>query len=96
MIKFYSETGEDWLRCPACGEANLHHEKVELFERKEDEKTGLHVVVAGKKISADTNIKGNPSARRHGLRIYFRCEHCPAKPTISFAQHKGATIVDME
>lgn len=82
------------LLCPNCGDTHLHHEQVEVFERNEDETTGLHVVVEAGKVTIDRRLAGNPSGRRHGLRIYFWCEGCSARPALTLAQHKGNTFVD--
>ena len=79
------------LECPACGGNYLRHEKVEVFERSEDEGTGLHVLVENGKVAEDNDLTGNPSSRRHGLSIRFRCEHCAAMPVLAIAQHKGNT-----
>ncbi len=82
------------LVCPACGGTYLHHERVEVFERNEDERSGLHVAVADGQALVDTALEGNPSGRRHGLSIHFWCEACAAKPVLTIAQHKGNTLVD--
>ena len=44
--------------------------------------------------SIDTDLKGNPSARRDGLAIRFWCESCDARPVLTIAQHKGSTLVE--
>jgi hypothetical protein len=44
----------------------------------------------------DTNLTGNPSVRRHGFKVYFWCEACPAKSVLSVSQHKGVTEVDIK
>lgn len=73
----------------------MHHERIEIFDRNEDAVTGLHVVVEGSKVITDTNLHGNPSARRDGIRIHFRCEGCKAKSFMEISQHKGNTYVGM-
>lgn len=83
------------LICPACGGNYLHHERVEVFDRGEDQEQGLHVSVNDAEVSIDTSLAGNPSARRHGLSIHFSCENCDAKPVLHVAQHKGNTFVDI-
>ena len=55
------------LKCPSCGEPNLHHGEVQVFERGEDQQTGVHVTVSEGHATMDTSLKGNPSARRHGM-----------------------------
>jgi hypothetical protein len=84
------------LVCPSCKGNYLHHEKVEVFDRHEDQTEGLHVVVGAQDVHIDKDIKGNPSARRHGLKIYFSCENCKALPVLSIAQHKGQTYIDLQ
>jgi len=84
------------ILCPACGSNYLHHYKTEVFERNEDATNGLHVVVTSEKASIDSDLAGNPSARRHGLKIHFDCEGCPAKPVLCISQHKGNTYVEFE
>lgn len=84
------------LICPSCNFNYLHHEKVEVFECGEDATYGVHVTVADAKAICDTSLEGNPSARRHGLKIYFSCEGCKAKPVLSLSQHKGNTYVDFK
>lgn len=84
------------LVCPSCGFNYLHHDKVEVFECGEDTPYGVHVTVEDAKATFDTSLEGNPSARRHGLKIYFWCEGCQAKPVLSLHQHKGNTYVDFE
>lgn len=82
------------LQCPSCDDNYLHHDLVEVFECKEDATHGVHVAVANNKATIDTSLEGNPSARRHGLKINFWCEGCGAKPVLSISQHKGITYVD--
>lgn len=81
--------------CPACGEQELHHYRVDVFEPdKEDSKTGLHSSITSKSVATDGNLNGNPSARRHGLAIHFWCEQCLALSVLSLAQHKGQSNLD--
>lgn len=82
------------LLCPACGFTYLHHTSVEIFERSEDAENGVHITVEGGKATVDNSLKGNPSSRRHGLRIRFSCEGCEATPVLTIKQHKGKTAVD--
>lgn len=84
---------EGALVCPSCGFHCLHHDKVEVFERNEDEKKGLHVFIENGVSSTDTDLSGNPSSRRNGLAIRFWCEGCKARPILSIEQHKGSTYV---
>lgn len=82
------------LLCPNCNGNFLHHDRVEVFERGEDQEVGVHVVVEDGKAVIDQNLIDNPSGRRHGLSIQFRCEGCSAKLVLTVAQHKGNTFVD--
>lgn len=94
--EFGGNYGWGWeLLCPCCGQENLHHEKIEVFERCEDAESGLRVTVTGN-IEIDRNLTGNPSCRRHGLKIFFWCENCKAKSVLSVSQHKGKTCVDFD
>jgi hypothetical protein len=51
----------------------LHHDGVEVFERKEDQEEGVHVAVQNGKATFDLALSGNPSSRRHGLLVKFKC-----------------------
>lgn len=90
----YIEGSGNLLECPSCHASDLHHGKVEIFDRHEDQDMGLHVVVADSTVAIDKNLSDNPSSRRHGLRIHFTCEHCSTKPILTIAQHKGNTWVN--
>ena len=93
-LENYEEGFGGELHCPSCGFTNLHHEKVDIFERDEDATHCVHVSVEGGKATIDTLLEGNPSSRRHGLTIRFRCEGCKAKPVLKIKQHKGITYFD--
>ena len=82
------------LLCPNCSGNYQHHDRIEVFERSEDQDTGVHVVVENGSVTIDQNLAGNPSARRHGLAIYFWCELCSTKSVMTISQHKGNTYVD--
>ena len=82
----------DTLVCPGCGENNLHHEAVTVFERqKEDGESYALVMFKGAVSPAGGG--GNPSARQNGVVVRFWCESCEATPELMLAQHKGATLV---
>ncbi|WP_141689680.1 hypothetical protein [Aeromonas sp. EERV15] len=84
------------LLCPGCGGNYLHHRKVEVFSREEDAATGLKVTVEHLSMSTDTTLEGNPSRRRDGLKVYFDCEFCDAKPVLRLYQHKGFSYLEMD
>jgi len=83
----------DTLRCASCGSYLIHHSKVEIWDRDEDEEKGLHVCVDFEDVSIDRSMAGNPSDRRHGLAIYFWCENCKANNALVLSQHKGNTFI---
>lgn len=83
------------LVCPGCGSNYLHHGKVEIFDRSEDQSDGLHVVVGDQDVRIDKVMTGNPSTRRHGLKIHMDCEQCKCEPVLIIYQHKGQTYVDL-
>jgi len=76
---------------------------VEVWEREEDAGTGIHVTVDGvdrptagrgvPRVTVDADMEGNPSDRRHGLRIFFWCEHCTDEIELALDQHKGTTFL---
>ncbi len=92
----YVEGAGAELKCPSCGSNALHHAKVEVFDREDDEKEGLHVVISDGKVTMDRNLEGNPSRRRNGLSISFWCEDCNVKPVMEIVQHKGNTFINFE
>lgn len=92
-ISFSDSHFLDVSTCPNCGGCYLHHDKVEVFERAEDAEDGTHAVVDGHMVKVDRNISLNPSRRRGGLLVHFRCEDCSARPVLSIVQHKGNTYL---
>ncbi len=84
------------LRCPSCGSVYLHHGRIEIFDRQnEDDEAGLHVSVEQSRVTVDSDISGNPSSRRGGLKIHFWCEECTGKSILMLAQHKGTTEINI-
>lgn len=84
------------LNCPNCNGAYIHHYKIEIFSRKEDAKTGLHICTEYDQISIDQNLIDNPSPRRHGLKIYFNCEECKVQSRLALFQNKRNTMFSFE
>lgn len=97
MVKgmiFTNEDGEFLLMCPHCGQIFLHQYKTEIFDRKEDDIEGLHVITDTEKgIIIKKDLEGNPSKRRDGLRVHFFCEICSASSALEIYQHKGQTFI---
>ncbi len=85
---------DDILRCPTCGNNYLHHTKVDVFERDmEDCQTGIHANIIGANILIDRYMIDNPSSRRDGIRVLFKCENCEREPMLLISQHKGNTYI---
>lgn len=111
-LKFedFGDPGEGTLLCPHCGSNNLHHDRIEAFNRNhEDDEIGHHIVLDtdNSTIALETGMDGNPSSRRNGISIFFWCEGCcltdveddpisPDRVVLTIAQHKGATLVSIE
>lgn len=87
--------GRDTLLCPKCGEDNLHHGRVHIYERPEDQPWVRQTVIEDDAINSSVAIgsTGNPSRRRHGLAIEFFCEQCGDVGELTIAQHKGQTLI---
>lgn len=92
----------DWgtdLLCPECGCNNLHQGMVSVYNRTEDaERTQVVKVSVGVLTCLDSLSDGcgNPSSRRHGLRIAMVCEQCPCGYDLVLYQHKGTTFMGWE
>lgn len=90
-------TGE--LLCPNCGSSYLDYERIQIYERdEEDSDVGLHVDVHWKghplldsrpAVTIDGDLQGNPSDRRQGMTLTFRCENCDPLCHLDISQHKG-------
>ena len=97
------------LLCPYCEgqEGYLHHQGVSYFARGEDDAFGTRVSVeegeadekphhtsnVSVKVDMRNRLDGNPSARRSGVVIFFRCELCDGDYKLGVAQHKGQTLM---
>ena len=91
----YGSEAELTLLCPSCNSHFLHHQEVEVFNRKEDAGTGYHATVLSGSILEDEDISENPSSRRDAVTIHFTCEGCSAVVMMDIIQHKGATNIQM-
>lgn len=83
------------LQCPECGSCYLHQIATDIYEREEDAQFGKHTKVRRNETVVDTDMSGNPSARRQGLVITFECENCDALPQFAIYQHKGCTYLKL-
>jgi hypothetical protein len=90
------------LLCPSCLGDYTHQEYYEIFQRNED-CDGIRTIVQLNQTTVDTNMKGNPSSRRDGMRMFFTCEAChfhgdksedPPMFELLIYQHKGVTIFE--
>ena len=87
----------DILNCPNCNGETLHQESVNVYFRDEDSDVGVVAEVDRDTVSVNTKgdcVKGNPSARRDGVVINFRCECCDVIPRLAIIQHKGTTYFE--
>lgn len=83
------------IACPSCGSENLHQYKVNVFNRKEDAKEGLTVIIENFSVNQNTSMNDNPSPRRQGITVDLWCEECDANSVISIIQHKGVTFFNL-
>lgn len=87
---------DDVLLCPHCKSEYLHQEQVDIYDRQEDQETGIRIsasVAGQKKFLVDQSLEGNPSLRRDGISVRFGCEGCNKSSRLTIAQHKGQTLV---
>jgi hypothetical protein len=94
------------LRCPRCRGYRLHHGRVTVFHRIEDDEMITQTVVTGPTATVEAvpnSRTTNPSSRRHGIEIEFQCELCHWKKNsdltnqrmfLRIAQHKGKTLLE--
>lgn len=87
--------GNDYavLAC-VCGEPNgLHHDKVVVYNRNEDEpEAQMTVVEHGRVLVNEASRDTGPSCRRDGLSVSFWCELCGRRGMkLHIIQHKGQT-----
>ncbi|MDM1765731.1 MULTISPECIES: hypothetical protein [unclassified Acinetobacter] len=95
LINFFYQN-EDFIKCPVCGDPYTHQGKVEIFERCEDETQGNHVQVLDDNIQVDRDLSRNPSPRRQGVSIHFKCESGSHSFIVDIYQHKGQTFFEIK
>ena len=93
--------GEDLgLACPSCGEHNLHHTDVRVYDRGDDALTVrlTEVLECSVVVREELASVGCPSPRRDGLIIGFWCELCDPSDRLNLLiyQHKGTTYLRWE
>jgi hypothetical protein len=86
------------LLCPRCGADNLHHGETVFFDRREDAEKITRITVKGADVRVQNSVsnEGNPSMRRDGMTIQFRCEQCEDPVWLTIGQHKGSTEIGWE
>ena len=91
------------LLCPNCNEVYLHSDTVYVYNREEDaDKVSVTTVHTNDEVVRSMpphDLSGNPSGRRHGIKIAFYCEGChdwgrnSDRYYLNIAQHKGVTFM---
>jgi uncharacterized C2H2 Zn-finger protein len=90
------------LECPVCSSTFMHQMAAETYFRNtEDSLSGVLTVSAARAAVADNDasLESNPSPRRDGIRILFKCENCHpvvGSHSMTVVQHKGHTIIGWE
>jgi len=94
------------LCCPQCGSDRLHHGRVTVFHRIEDDEMVTQTVVTGPTaiVEAIPNLRTtNPSSRHDSIEIEFQCELCHKEKNsdsanermfLRIARHKGKTLLE--
>ena len=98
--------GATSLRCPQCRGDRLHHGRVTVFHRIEDDEMITQTVVTGPSatVEAVSNSRTtDPSSRRDGIEIEFQCELCHREKKsdladqrmfLRIARHMGKTVLE--
>ena len=85
------------ILCPGCNGEGMHHKRVEVFNREEEDcSNGLHVEVEGQCLKSNRDLIGNPSSRRSGVVITMTCEDCLHSFDLNIYQHKGRTFLEWQ
>lgn len=98
---------DDMLQCPHCQDGvYLHSDTVYIFNRREDadkvEVISVNTDSEVVKSKPPNDLSGNPSSRRHGIKIAFYCEVCQdwgntsERYYLNIAQHKGVTFMSWD
>lgn len=98
LPKLHNSDYDDALQCPSCNGQNLHQGTVYVYNRDEDAETTAVTMVTGTEVTTVHNARlcGNPSVRRHGLRISMSCEGCGEVGDMVVYQHKGCTFIEWD
>ena len=93
----FSKDDSSRVVCPSCGDDQIHHEAVTVFDRKEDAPTTATVIERVNRVSTIIGAQAecaNPSPRRNGIAVRFWCETCDKVFEMTLAQHKGCTFLE--
>lgn len=87
----------DALRCPECGNDDLHHERVVVRQRVSEDDRGTSFEVVGMECHR-RNLEAHSkefAGRRNDFDVYFWCEHCgqACQYILNICQHKGKTYL---
>jgi len=82
------------IECQHCGHSYIRHYRVDVYEREDDSPGGRHILITQPYTTCNEDMTGNPSWRRHGLRIHLECEACGKTSKIAIHQHKGQTFLE--
>ena len=86
--------GQQVMLCPFCGGEYTHHRfVVSWFRDTEDAKKGIYALVGTGQAVLSNEMEGNPSDRRDGFYVNFKCENCAADWELTFEQNRGQTFV---
>ena len=78
------------LKCPFCGDGNLHQLECRATWRQEDQDGICHTSSFTKEAKEKVKHENIPG-RRNFLEIDFDCEFCEEIATMYIQQHKGLT-----
>ena len=98
-VQFEDHNFEGALLCPRCKESYLYQTKVEVFEpTTEDAEEGIYAAIDEDSVHVGKGMEGNPSSRRQGLVISFKCEFCFHFEDVRLGiyQHKGQTYMEWQ
>ena len=94
------------LCCPQCRGDRLHHGRVTVFHRIEDDEMITQTIVTGPTATLEAvpnSRTTNPSSRRDGIEIEFQCELCHREKKsdlanqrmfLRIARHQGKTLLE--
>ena len=92
------------LQCPHCKHDKIHQIETQLYCREEEKDevlvlVGMYTGMISQAKASQTNRSisiANPSVRRQGMRVIFKCEGCDEYPQLVLHQHKGDSTLQWE